>query len=52
MGQLIHGPNTEDAGIEEIDEDLCQRVGTASKTEEIIEEFQEALDKELNLHTD
>jgi len=45
MGQLIHGPNSEDAGIEEIDKDLCQRVRTASNTEEIVEEFQEALDK-------
>jgi len=45
MEQLLHGPNTVDAGIEEIDEALCQRVRTAPNTEEIVEEFQEALDK-------
>jgi len=37
MGHLIHEPNTEAAGIEEIDEDLCQSVRTASNTEEMVE---------------
>ena len=32
------------AEIEELDEDLSQSVRTAQNTEEIIEEFQEALD--------
>jgi len=45
MGQPIHGPNTGDVGIEEIDEDLCRRVIPASSTEETVEEIQEALDK-------
>ena len=45
MGQPIHGSNTVDTGIEEIDEDLCQGVRTVPNTEEIVEEFQEALDK-------
>ena len=45
MGHIIHGPNTEDAGIDEIDEELCHRVITASNTEDIVEEFQQPLDK-------
>jgi len=45
MGQLLHGPNTVDAGIEEIDEALSQRVRTAPNSEDIVEEFHEALDK-------
>ena len=52
MEQLICGPCTVKAGIEELDEDLSQRVRTAQNTEETIEEFQEALDKHVNPHTD
>ena len=48
MEQLIHGPYTARAGIVELDEDLSQRVRTAQNTEEIIEEFQEVLDKSCN----
>ena len=45
MEQLIYGTYTVKAGIEELDKDLSQRVRTAQNTEEIIEEFQEVLDK-------
>jgi len=45
MEQLINGTNTVEAGVEELDEALCQRVRTATNIEEIVEEFQEALDK-------
>jgi len=41
----MHGTNTGEAEIVEIDEDLCQRVRTASNTEERVEEFQEAVNK-------
>ena len=45
MEQLLHGPNTVEAGVEEQDEPLCQRVRLAPNIEEIVEELQEALDK-------
>ena len=44
MERILHGPNTVEAGVEELDEALCQRVRSALNTEEIVEEFQ-ALDK-------
>jgi IS1 family transposase len=52
MEQLIHGKYKMKAGIEELDEDLSHRLRTAQNTEETIEEFQEALDKHVNPHTD
>jgi len=45
MKQLLHGPNTVEAGVEELDKALCQRVRSAPNTEEIVEELPEALDK-------
>ena len=45
MEQLTYGRYKVKPGIYELDEDLRQRVGTAQNTEEIIEEFQEVLDK-------
>jgi hypothetical protein len=45
MEQLLHGPNIVEAGVEELDEALCQRVRSAPNIEEIVEELQEALDK-------
>jgi len=45
MKQLLHGPNTVEAGVEELDKALCQRVRSAPNTEEIVEELQKALDK-------
>jgi hypothetical protein len=45
MEQLLYGPNKVKAGLEELDEDLSQRVRKAQNTEEVIEEFQEVLDK-------
>jgi hypothetical protein len=44
--QLLHGPNTVEAGVKELDEVPCQRVRSAPNTEEIVKELQKALDKE------
>jgi len=45
MGQQLTGINTVEAGIEKIDDALCKRIQSALNIEEIVEEFNEALDK-------
>ena len=44
MEQQLTGINTEEAGVEKLDDALSHRIQSASNIEEIVEEFHEALD--------
>ena len=43
--EKLTGINTAEVGAEKPDEALCQRIHSAPNIEEMVEEFQEALDK-------
>ncbi len=45
MEKLLTGINTAEVGVEKLEEALCQRIQSAPNIEEMVEEFQEALDK-------
>ena len=45
MEKLLTGINTAEVGVDKLDEALCQRIQSAPNIEEMVEEFQEALDK-------
>jgi hypothetical protein len=49
MAHQITGMNTEEAGVEKLDEALSQRTQSAANIEEIVEEFQEVMDKACKL---